>query len=455
MSGRLLPLSMSGMLVLGLMTAAPAGAQEVIATGAAKPSTTDDKIMLEQRLSTLERQVREQQSTLVSQQEALQRQEALISAQANELSRYRLSGAGLDALRGAGPGEVVATAPGAPQAVAAPDPGGSAAGETPGPASPVGQAPAGQQASIEPTKNLNAALPHDTTGVLTPPGHFSLEPSITYSLSSSDRLVFDGVEIVTGIQIGVIEADQAQRNTGIGTLTGRVGLTDRAELEVRVPYVYRRDVVTTLEQRDQAITTTSDLNASDIGDIEATLRYQLNAASAKWPIIVANLRAKSDTGSNPYLVPRDQFGVAAGLATGSGFWALEPSLTFMFVSDPAVLFGNVSYLHNFPKNINQTIGSVLVGRVTPGDSPGVTGGFGFSLNPQFSFSLAYRHNYIFGTTTELGPTKQRSTSLQVGSLLFGTSYAFNSRFSINSQLEFGMTKDAPDVTWTLRMPISF
>jgi long-subunit fatty acid transport protein len=93
--------------------------------------------------------------------------------------------------------------------------------------------------------------------------------------------------------------------------------------------------------------------------------------------------------------------------------------------------------------------------VTPGDSPGITGGFGFSLNPQFSFSLGYRHNYIFGTTTELGPTKQRSTSLQVGSLLFGTSYAFNSRFSLTSQLEFGMTKDAPDVTWTLRLPVSF
>jgi hypothetical protein len=240
--------------------------------------------------------------------------------------------------------------------------------------------------------------------VLTRPGHFTIEPSFTYSLSSSDRLVFRGVEIVTGIQIGVIEADQAQRNTGIATLAGRIGITDRMELEVRAPYIYRRDVVTTLAQRDQAITTTSDLNAANVGDIEFTGRYQLNAAGGKWPVIVANLRAKTDTGSSPYTVPRDQFGVAAGLATGSGFWAVEPSVSFLFVSDPAVLFGNVSYLHNFAKTINRNVGGVLVGRVTPGDSPGVTGGFGFSLNPNFSFSLAYRHNYIFGTTTELGGT---------------------------------------------------
>ena len=253
----------------------------------------------------------------------------------------------------------------------------------------------------------------------------------------------------------MIEADQAQRNTGMATLTGRVGLTDRSELEVRVPYVYRRDVVTTLSQRDQAITTTSDLNASNIGDVEITGRYQLNAASNKWPIIVANLRVKTDTGSNPYIVPRDQFGVALGLATGSGFWAVEPSVSFLFVSDPVVLFGNVSYLHNISKDMNKTIGNVLVGRVTPGDRLGITGGFGFSLNPQFSFSLGYRHNYIFGTTTELGPTKQRSTSLQVGSLLFGMSYAIDKTYSINAQFELGVTRDAPDITFTLRTPIAF
>jgi hypothetical protein len=214
-------------------------------------------------------------------------------------------------------------------------------------------------------------------------------------------------------------------------------------------------VVTTLAQRDQAITSTSDLNAANIGDIEVTGRYQLNASTARWPVIVANLRAKSDTGTNPYTVARDQFGVAQDLATGSGFWAIEPSLSFLFVSDPAVLFGNISYLHSFPKTINRTIGSVLVGRVTPGDSPGITGGFGFSLNPQFSFSLGYRQNYIFGTTTELGPTKQHSTSLQVGSLLFGMSYAFNSKYSLNSQIEMGVTRDAPDITLTIRTPISF
>ncbi|MGZ3274414.1 MAG: transporter [Caulobacteraceae bacterium] len=448
MSGRLFPLTMTTALVLGSMSAGHVHAQEVIAVGAAKSPIIDEKLSLEQRLTALEGKVREQQALLDQQEQTLRRQEALIDRQAVALSWRALGGGGLDALRGRGASGAPAAATDTTQVPASAE--GGAVQQSAGQVGPVGEAP-----PTEPAQNLNAALPPETTGVLTRPGHFTLEPSFTYSLSSSDRLVFRGVEIVTGIQIGVIEADQAQRNTGMATLAGRIGLTDRSELEVRVPYIYRRDVVTTLAQRDQAITTTSDLNAANIGDIEITGRYQLNAASARWPVIVANLRAKSDSGTNPYTVPRDQFGVAEGLATGSGFWAVEPSVSFLFVSDPAVLFGNVSYLHSFPKNINRMIGNVPVGRVTPGDSPGITGGFGFSLNPQFSFSLGYRHNYIFGTTTELGGTKQRSTSLQVGSLLFGMSYAMNRNYSLNAQIEMGVTRDAPDVTLTLRTPIAF
>jgi hypothetical protein len=60
-----------------------------------------------------------------------------------------------------------------------------------------------------------------------------------------------------------------------------------------------------------------------------------------------------------------------------------------------------------------------------------------------------------GTTTYLSGTRQRSTALQVGSLLFGMSYAVNNKLSFNSQLELGATHDAPDITWTLRTPIYF
>jgi hypothetical protein len=327
---------------------------------------------------------------------------------------------------------------------------GSAAPVTAAGASPVGEAPP----SPDSAANVIAALP-DNTGVLTPPGRTVFEPTLNYTNSASNRLVFRGVEIVTGVQVGVIEADTVARDTMAATATIRHGLTRRSEIELRVPYIYRNDRITTLAQRDEQQTRTMRLNADGIGDVELTGRYQLTGGGLDRPIVVANLRVKSDTGSSPYEVARDNSGVAQELAVGSGFWAVEPSLSALIVTDPAVIFGNLSWLHSFPKRIDRTVGEVLVGKVTPGDSIGASLGFGFSLNPRFSFSLGYRHNYIFRTSTELGGTVQWSEALHIGSMLFGMSYRVTPSRSINTQFEFGVTSDAPSMAVTLRTPFVF
>ena len=82
-------------------------------------------------------------------------------------------------------------------------------------------------------------------------------------------------------------------------------------------------------------------------------------------------------------------------------------------------------------------------------------GFGFSLNPKFSFSLGYKHNYIRPTSSELNDLVEKSDSLQVGALQFGMSYLLTDRFSLNGNFEFGVTEDAPDMRFVLRLPIIF
>jgi hypothetical protein len=299
-----------------------------------------------------------------------------------------------------------------------------------------------------------AALP-ELAGVLTPPGRFVFEPSVDYVHASTNRLVFRGVEIVTGIQIGVIEASDADRNAFGLALGGRYGLTNRLEVLANIPYVRRSDRVTTLAQRDESITRTIDLDGSGVGDIEVGARYQINSAKPGRPIYIAGLRIKSATGSSPFEIGRDEFGVATGLATGSGFWAVEPGLNFLYASDPVAIFGGLSYLYHIPKDINREIGDVMVGRVDPGDSIGFNAGFGFAVNPRFSFSLGYRHNYIMPTKSELGGTRQKSESLQVGSFTFGWSLRLNERMTLNNSYEFGATSDAPDARVMFRIPYSF
>lgn len=317
------------------------------------------------------------------------------------------------------------------------------------PQQPVGAPP---PEAREPAPQM-AALP-ESIGVLTPPGKFVIDPSIEYSNTAGNRLVFRGVEIVTGVQVGVIEASDVDRNSLTGTLTGRMGLTNRLEIEARVPYLYRHDEITTLAQRDDTMTRTSKLEGSAIGDIELAARYQMTDGRNGWPIMVGNLRYKSNTGRGPFDIPRDEFGVATKLPTGSGFWGLEPSLTFLMPSDPAVLFANVGYLYHAPDNIDQDINGVRIGEVDPGDSINASLGFGFAVNQNFSFSLGYRHSYILPTRTQYNGLWEKSDDLQAGSVQMGLSYRFNEGNTVNTSFEFGVTEDAPDARIVFRMPFS-
>ncbi|MGH6752554.1 MAG: hypothetical protein ACREDP_10325, partial [Bradyrhizobium sp.] len=102
------------------------------------------------------------------------------------------------------------------------------------PAAPVGEKPA-----TSPPAEITA-IPPDL-GVLTPQGRLIIDPSIEYTRSSANRLVFAGVEVIPGINLGLIEASQVDRDAGVFTLAARYGLTNRIEVEARVPYVWRHD----------------------------------------------------------------------------------------------------------------------------------------------------------------------------------------------------------------------
>lgn len=299
-----------------------------------------------------------------------------------------------------------------------------------------------------------AAIP-EGIAVLTQPGKFTLDLSAEYARSSANRLVFRGIEIVPGVQIGVIEANEADRDTGVVTMAAKYGIAPRLEGEIRVPYVWRNDTITTVQQRDEAVTRTIDLSGDGIGDVEAAIRYQINGGERGRPIFIAGVRVKSHTGEGPFDIDRDEFGIATRLATGSGFWGVEPSVSFLYPSDPAVIFGSLSYFAHLPRDVDKTEGEIRIGKVDPGDAIGLSIGFGFSLNPRFSFSLGYKHNYIRPTSSELNGVTEKSDELQVGALQFGMSYLLSDRFSLNGNFEFGVTEDAPDMRFVLRVPIIF
>jgi len=289
-------------------------------------------------------------------------------------------------------------------------------------------------------------------GVLTPRGALIVEPSIEYQNSNVREFTFQGVEVIDTVLLGVIQAGEEESDTITPAIGLRYGITNRLEVEVKVPYVYRDD-----RTSDEILTATSEpvdrsVSGGALGDIEFGAHYQLNSGTGGWPIFVGNLRVKSDTGRGPFDVDRDANGIETEPATGSGFWGVEPSLTMLLPTDPAVIFANIGYLWNIERDVDENVGGLQVGRVDPGDSVRFGFGMGIGINEKTSFSLGYKHDFIMETTVEGGSD---GNSLDVGSLTFGLSYQVSDSVSINVNVDAGVTADAPDTRLMLRVPIKF
>ncbi|UCV04624.1 acetate kinase [Dechloromonas denitrificans] len=303
-------------------------------------------------------------------------------------------------------------------------------------------------------------------GVLTPRGKFVLEPGLQYSYSSSSRVSIVGYTIIPALTIGLIDVREVKRNTFTGSLTGRWGITNRFEIEAKLPYVYRSDDVLARpinsgSGRDELFSSTGN----GIGDVEVTGRYQFNDGGIDKPYYIGTLRFKSRTGKDPFEVLTDTSSspnvisneIQKELPTGSGFYTLQPGLTMLYPTDPAVFFGSLNYQYNFKRSgvtMNTTQGPVSLGDIEPGAVIGFNFGMGLALNERSSFSIGYDHASV-GRTKINGTTALNSVRTQLGTLLLGYSQRLDSTRSLNVSVGAGVTRDTPDITLSVRLPMSF
>lgn len=307
-------------------------------------------------------------------------------------------------------------------------------------------------------------------GVLTPRGKMVLEPGLQFGYASSNRVVLVGYTIIPALLIGLVDVREVKRNTVTGALTGRYGLSNRAELEVKLPYVYRSDSTVSREIfTGTGVDRVFDTSGRSMGDAELALRYQLNEGGGERAYYVAGLRFKSRTGKDPFEVVTDcsqrcvgpnatGTGLPLELPTGSGFYALQPSLTWLYPSDPAILFGSVSYLRNVKRSgLSRRVlngESEPLGTVEPGDVIGFNFGLGLALNDRALISFGYDHSSV-GRTKQNGIPVAGSVRTQLGTLLTGFSYRISDKLTINIAVGAGLTRDTPDVQLSFRLPMTF
>ncbi|MDY0974723.1 hypothetical protein SOM61_07095 [Massilia sp. CFBP9012] len=348
----------------------------------------------------------------------------------------------------------------------------------PGPAQAQTQRPAQQQSqqqqtaqnNQEPNRPPEVAPIGDQPGVLTQRGTYVLEPSVQYGYSSSNRVALVGYTVIPAILIGLVDVREIKRNTFTTAITGRTGINNRMEVEVKVPYVYRSDATVSRELfTGTAVERVFDTSGKGLGDIEVAGRYQLNNGGPDQGYYIAGLRYKSRTGRDPFEVVTDcdqrcigenvtGTGLPLDLPTGSGFHSLQGTLTWLYPSDPAVFFGNLSYVHNFKReDVTRLVRNGVrepLGELEPGYVLGFNFGMGLALNDKASLSLGYDHSTI-ARMKQNGQPVAGSVRTQLGTLLLGYSYRLSPKRTLNIAVGAGVTRDTPDVTLTLRVPMTF
>ncbi|HKE96298.1 MAG TPA: hypothetical protein VKB34_18455 [Povalibacter sp.] len=431
----------------------------VLAAVAANAQETPD------RLEQLRQQLAQQSAKLEQMRNQLDEQEASIASLREAINEELL-----DQQRGgtahgseiASPELLAAEAPVQPAAPAQ-APAAPAAQSPDRPTQPVGEAPKPE------TRPPQVAQIFAEPTVLTQGGKFVLEPSLQSSYWASDRVALVGYTVIPAILIGLVDVRRVKTTSSVGALTARYGIGNRFELEVRAPYLYTSvDTVSREILTGSALDKVFNAEGHGLGDVDATARFQFNRGDYSKSFWIGWARYRWHTGTDPFEVVTDCVtrcvanttgtGLPLELPTGSGFDSAQGGLTWLYASDPAVFFGGLSYLHSFPrKDLSRTLlqgEKELLGEVAPGDIYGFNVGMGLALNEKASFSIGYDQSII-------DPTQQNdvdvpgSVRTTLGTLSLGVSYRYNPTATLNLSLGVGVTRDTPDVAFTLRAPLTF
>jgi hypothetical protein len=345
-----------------------------------------------------------------------------------------------------------------------------AGGAEDSPAPPAGEsAPiSGPSAKERETRQVVEAAPtlSSVGGVLTPKGQIVIDPSIEYDYWAQNQLGVNGFQIVPGITFGNIFATRFEQNITTAAVTIRSGVTDRLELNVKIPYVYNAGSTNSLiPSGTNAQLLSVDASGASLGDVQFGASYQFNSGESGVPIFVGNFLFKTITGISPFEVPiitsndpNGQFlaGTPKKLATGTGFYAVTPSLTVLLPTAPGVLFANLQFQHSFART--QPVQNMAGGPPTrinlqPGESPAFTFGIGFALNDRAALTLSYQQTHVFTAYADGQPIT--GSPYSYGTFNFGLGYQISQSTRLNLSVGIGAGPNAPAAKLLFAIPYRF
>ena len=342
-------------------------------------------------------------------------------------------------------------------------PAASTAPPAPGESAPI----SGPSATERQTRQVveTASTLSSVGGVLTPKGQIVIDPSIEYDYWSQNQLGVNGFQIIPGITFGNIFVTRFDQNITTAAVTVRVGVTDRLELNVKIPYVYNTGSTSSLiplGTNAQLLSVGAD--GAGIGDIQFGSSYQFNSGQSGWPIFVGNVLFKTATGTSPFEVPivtqndpNGQFlaGTPRKLATGTGFYGVTPSMTVLLPTAPGVLFANLQFQHNFAQTqpVQNRAGGATRVNLQPGEALAFTLGIGFALNDRAALTLSYQQTHVFTAYSDGQPIT--GSPYSYGTFNFGLGYQISQSTRLNFSVGVGAGPNTPAARVLFEIPYRF
>lgn len=301
-------------------------------------------------------------------------------------------------------------------------------------------------------------------------GKFSFETGVTYSRYDTRQLILNGFLALDSIFLGNINLDRIKADTWTLDLTGRYNFDNRWQFDLNVPVVYRESTYQSGGANQGAAGVTSEETVTrdpTIGDVNFGIAYKFMDESINSPDAVLTLRVKAPTGEEPFGIKLRQsqantnLFVPEELPTGNGVWSITPGISLVKTFDPAVLFGSLSYTHNFEESfddISSTVNQRIPGKVRIGDSFQIGAGIAFALNEKMSMSFS-----VSDLIQKKSKLKQDggdwesvvSSDANAGYFNIGMTVAASDNLTIVPNLSIGLTDDAPDFTFSLKFPYYF
>jgi hypothetical protein len=281
-------------------------------------------------------------------------------------------------------------------------------------------------------------------GLLLPSGTLEIDNTTSYFSASSDHVSVNGFALLPILVVGDISSQRVREDFLLPSLTARLGLPHKFQMDFLVPYGY--ESIRTVDALNVQTTATS----FGLGDISAGVYKQLTTEHGRLPDMLANVRFKSTTGKDSFSLTSSE------VALGTGFNAIQGNLTVAKSSDPVVFFGNLSYTGNLPANHTVSANdptnpdAKTIGHFTPGGAVGFQLGSILALNPEVSMTVGWDQR--FTRSTQLNGVDIPASYLVEGTLRLGTSYVYAPGKIVDLSFGVGLTPDTPNLQFSVGVP---